>query len=82
MEGREVKTLIGIVIAWVVAALVFWAVFWGLAPWLCSLIPKSIGDWKGVLDVAIYIIIGLSGGIGLPLWIGVAGTGIVVSVLE
>lgn len=73
------KTIFGVVISWAIAAVIVWAIWWKAAPALCGLIPASAADWKGLLDFAIYAIVGLCGGIGLPLWVGIAGTGLVLA---
>lgn len=68
----------GIVISWAVAFFVFWLIFFGLAPAITSVIPQS--DWKGFLDIVVYVIIGWFGGIGIPLTIGIVGTATVLQV--
>lgn len=63
---------IAITASWVIAGLIFWAAFFVAAPWVQSLIPA--GDWKQILDVIVYIVVAWLGGIGIPLWVGISGT--------
>lgn len=45
--------------------IIFWFCFWVAAPYVQSLIP--ISQWKGLIDLIIYILIAWAGGVGLPL---------------
>lgn len=70
------KTILGLVVVWGIAIFIAWLI-WGLAaPALCRMVPA--GDWKGIADVAIYLVVAGLGGVGLPLMVGIAGTGFVV----
>lgn len=50
-----------------VAAGVFYLAFFLVAPFVSGLIPDS--DWKGLLDLIVYVGIAWLGGIGVPLTI-------------
>lgn len=68
------KFIIGTIISWILATVVFWAIFFKATPALCALVPSDVGAWKGIIDVGIYLIVAGIGGIGLPLGIGLLGT--------
>jgi hypothetical protein len=70
MKGK--KWIIGIVLSWIIAGGLFWLSFFVVAPSLAYAIPSSA--WKPFLDFVIYVVIAYIGGIGIPLWVGIAGT--------
>lgn len=47
------------------AIIIFWLCFFVFAPFLCKLVPLS--EWKGLIDVIIYIFIAYLGGGMLPI---------------
>ena len=49
---------------WLSAIVVFYGMFFKLAPYICTLIPA--GQWQGLIKVAAYFVIAYFGGIGLP----------------
>lgn len=52
--------------------LVFYLAFWVLSPYVCSLIPIT-SEWKNLIDLAIYVIVGWGGGIGIPICLFICG---------
>ena len=62
---------VGIVVSCIIAMAIFWLAFFVLAPLVANTIPPS--SWKGFLDFVVYALIAYCGGIGLPLYIGIAG---------
>ncbi|MCB4791960.1 MAG: hypothetical protein LHV68_08740 [Elusimicrobia bacterium] len=53
------------VLCWLTAGIVFYGMFFKLAPYICTLVPA--GQWQGLIKVGIYFIIAYGGGIGIPL---------------
>lgn len=51
--------------------LLFYEIFFNLAPWLASLIPESA--WSKLLTVIMYVVVGYFGGLAIPIFCVVAG---------
>lgn len=54
-----------------IGVLSFWAIFFKLAPYVVSLIPKS--DWSAMISFLTYILIAWIGGVTIPLMIFICG---------
>lgn len=78
-RGSNAPVIIGIIVSWLIAAGIGWLIFGLAAPALCSLIPA--GTYKGILDVVIYLAVAATGGVGLPLGVGIFGSKMAVEVL-
>ena len=50
---------------WLIAVILFWVFFFKLTPLITNVIPA--GDWQAFLKIAIYVVVGYLGGIGIPL---------------
>lgn len=66
------KRILGIAASWIIAATFAFFVFFYTAPSICNLVPA--GQWKALIDLAIYFALAAMGGITIPLCIGVFGT--------
>lgn len=51
--------------------IVFYIMFFKLAPWISSLIPA--GDWKPILKFVVYILVGYFGGVEILVGLIVGG---------
>ena len=66
------KAIIGIIVSWAIAGVIFWLCFFVAAGFLIGIIPES--SWSGIINVVIYLVIAGMGGIAFPLIIGIYGT--------
>jgi hypothetical protein len=66
------KTAIGIIISFFIAFAIGFLIWGMLVPFLCGFVPVTFA-LKWLVDLAIYIIVGFGGGIGLPIGILFAG---------
>lgn len=66
------KAIIGTVVSWAIAGLIFWLCFFVAAGFLIGLVPES--PWSGLVNIVIYFAIAGLGGIVFPLFIGIYGT--------
>jgi hypothetical protein len=64
--------VLGITLSWAIAGLIFWLCFFILAPLISNAIPA--GDWHKLASILVYISIAWFGGVGIPIFIGIAGT--------
>lgn len=55
----------GSLLSMLLAIVVFYNMFFKLAPYICTLIPP--GPWQGLIKVAAYFAVAYFGGVGLPL---------------
>jgi hypothetical protein len=72
--------LIGILVVLAISSVIFYLAFFVLAPFVANLIPA--GSWKDFLDFAVYAIIAWIGGIGIPLWLLIAGSALVIQITD
>jgi len=72
MKSKNIFRTIGIIASWLIAAGIFYGIFFKLSPYIQSLIPAS--DWKGLADFAIVILLAYCGGIVGPIVVGIFGT--------
>ena len=74
---RKMRLVLGNCVAAILAVGIFISIFCKFTPWVCSLVPEN--QWKRLIDVAIFITVGLCGGIGLPAVIGVVGVMVAIA---
>jgi len=60
---------------------VFYMIFFKLAPYIISALPKT-GEWSKFIEIVVYIIVGYLGGIGIPLVILFLGITVFVEGLD
>ncbi len=78
---RNIQRLIGIITSWAIAGVIFWLCFFVAASYISSLISVSAA-YKGLVDFLIAIVIAWCGGIFVPLFVGIAGTVITISITD
>lgn len=59
------------------AVFVFWGLFFKVAPIIANAIPPS--DWKPLLNILAYGIVGYFGGIAIPIALLIVGIGMMVA---
>jgi len=59
-----------------IGVLIFWAIFFKLAPFLSNAIPA--GDWHNFLSIVIYVLVGWFGGISIPLLFVILGISFII----
>ncbi len=69
-KNNSIIKIFGIALI-MISILLFWLVFFKLAPWISSTIPA--GSWHSFLTILVYVGIAWIGGIGLPLIIMITG---------
>ena len=62
--------LVGIILI-ICGLLLFWLAFFVLTPSVQSLVPD--GEWKGLINLVILVLVGYCGGLGVPLVMIVGG---------
>jgi hypothetical protein len=74
---------IGILVVWIIAAVIFWLIYFKAAPAIVNLFPlKDLGEWKALTVFAIYVCITLLGGAWFPIFIGIGGTTLIKAALD
>jgi hypothetical protein len=68
-----------ILLTWLIAAGLFYVIFFVLTPLITGAIPA--GNYHQLAVVATYVFVAWIGGIGLPLFVGIAGTVLFASAL-
>lgn len=74
MTSRTLRK-IGYLMVWIIAAVMFWLIYFKAAPAIVNLFPlKDLGEWRALTVFAIYVGITLLGGAEFPLLVGIGGT--------
>jgi hypothetical protein len=72
--------LIGLTIVLSLSSVIFYLAFFVLASFVAGLIPAS--EWKPLMDFLVYALIAGVGGVGIPLWLLIAGSVLVLQITD